>query len=405
MDVSKTDSELTTLPTRLARNPFWLAAWIIPLALILSVILFDISTTLPNGSIHGAALWGRDFVNVYTSGHLVWQGKFGILYDVDAYRAFQDQLFGPGRLKYHNYSYPPVSLLYTPLFALLPYYAALVVWLSSTGALFIWAARPYLKSVGLPAALAIFLPASIVNMWAGHYGFLIGALWLGAWNLLDRRPLAAGALIGAMIVKPHLAVLAPFMLAARGEWRAFAAAALTALGLIGLSALIFGPELWLTYLTTTAGTQAAMVNDVGTFFILMMPTVVPQLSILGAPLQLALILQAIVALVAVTAVLRSRHTDSQTFGLAGAVATFLVLPYAFSYDMTAANLACLIAMTVCFGQTGHPWQKTWLALAFTLPVTILTMSRLDIAIAPLILAGALYAMTRNGQPHDSTTQG
>ena len=405
MDVSKTDSELTTLPTRLARNPFWLAAWIIPLALILSVILFDVSTTLPNGSIHGAALWGRDFVNVYTSGHLVWQGKFGILYDVDAYRAFQDQLFGPGRLKYHNYSYPPVSLLYTPLFALLPYYAALGVWLSGTGALFVWAARPYLKSVGLPAALAIFLPASIVNMWAGHYGFLIGALWLGAWNLLDRRPLAAGALIGAMIVKPHLAVLAPIMLAARGEWRAFAAAALTALGLIGLSALIFGPGLWLTYLTTTAGTQAAMVNDVGTFFILMMPTVVPQLSILGAPLQLALVIQAIVALLAIAAVLRLRHADSQTFGLAGAVATFLVLPYAFSYDMTAANLACLIAMAACFGKTGHPWQKTWLALAFTLPVTILTMSRLDIAIAPLILAGALYAMTRNGQPHAGTTQG
>ena len=97
---------------------------------------FDIWTTRPNGSIHGAALWGRDFANVFTSGNLFWQGKLDILYSVEAYRAFQDELFGPDMLKYHNYSYPPVSLLYTPLFALLPYYVALVAWLVGTGSLF-----------------------------------------------------------------------------------------------------------------------------------------------------------------------------------------------------------------------------------------------------------------------------
>lgn len=388
-------------PRRLERNPVWLAAWIIPLALILSVILFDVSTTLPNGSIHGAALWGRDFVNVYTSGHLVRAGRYDILYDVDAYRAFQDQLFGAGRLKYHNYSYPPVSLLYTPLFAFLPYYAALALWLAGTGALFVWAARPYLKSVGLPAALAVLMPASIVNMWAGHYGFLIGAMWLGAWNLLERRPILAGALIGAMIVKPHLAALAPLMLAARGEWRAFAAAGLTAGALVGLSALVFGADLWVTYLSATAGTQAAMVNDVGTFFILMMPTVVPQLSILGFPLQIAIAVQAFVALAAVFAVIRARHLDHRSFGLAGALATFLVLPYAFSYDMTAANLACLVGMAGYLARSGNGMQKAWLAIAFTVPVTILTMSRLGIAIAPLLLAGALYALTNQRQARDN----
>ena len=384
------------------RNPFWLVAWVAPLALIFSVVQFDIWTTRPNGSIHGAALWGRDFANVFTSGNLFWQGKLDILYSVEAYRAFQDELFGPDMLKYHNYSYPPVSLLYTPLFALLPYYVALVVWLVGTGSLFIWAARPYLKSVGLPAAFAILLPASIVNIWAGHYGFLIGALWLGAWNLLDRRPMLAGALIGAMIVKPHLAILAAIMLAARGQWRPFAVAAATSIALVGLSALIFGPELWATYIKTTAGFQAAMVNDVGTFFILMMPTVVPQLSILGVPLQIAIPIQAVVAILTIVAVFRARHMDSRSYGLAGAIATFLVLPYGFSYDMTAANLACLIGMTTFFSRAGHYWQKAVLALAFTAPVTILAFSRMDIAITPILLAAALFALMRDGRAGANT---
>ena len=129
----------------------------------------------------GQALWGRDFVNVYSSGALALQGRLDILYDVEAYRAFQLGLFD-GELQHHNYSYPPVSLLYTWLFALLPYPAAWVAWLALTGAPFASAARPLLRGVGLPGWVALLAPASIINLWAGHYGFLIGALWLFAWR-------------------------------------------------------------------------------------------------------------------------------------------------------------------------------------------------------------------------------
>ncbi len=164
---------------------------------------------------------GRDFVNVYTSGALTLNHRLDILYDVDAYRAYQLGLFHQS-LHDHNYSYPPVTLLYTWVFALLPYPLALVAWLGGTGALFVRAARPYLARAGLSAWLALIAPASIVNLWAGHYGFLVGALWLAAWHHLPRRPVLAGVLIGLMVVKPHLAVLAPLVLLRRGEWRAIA---------------------------------------------------------------------------------------------------------------------------------------------------------------------------------------
>jgi hypothetical protein len=374
------------------RHPLWLLAWGVPLSLILSVILFDISTTNPNGSIHGVALWGRDFVNVYTSGHLAFQGKLDILYDVDAYRVFQNELFGAHKLQYHNYSYPPVTLLFTPLFALMPYYVALIVWLCGTGALFAWAARPFLRSVGVPIFLALLMPASLVNAWCGHYGFLIGALWLGAWNMMERRPVLAGAMIGAMVIKPHLAVLAPVMLAARGEWRAFFAATLTVIGLVAVSIIAFGPELWGTYLSNTAGTQAAMVDDVGTFFILMMPTIIPQLSLLGLPLFAAMLVQAVAAIATIVAIVRFRKIDVQSYALAGGLATFLILPYAFSYDMTVANLACLVGLARYCAKGGSTSQGLFLAIGFTVPVTVLTLSRLDAPVAPLFIAAALLCL-------------
>ncbi|HEY1310467.1 MAG TPA: glycosyltransferase family 87 protein, partial [Pseudolabrys sp.] len=55
------------------------------------------------------------------------------------------------------------------------------------------------------------------------------------------------ALFGTMIYKPHLAVLVPVALLAGRQWRAIVAAAVTAGALLGLSWLVFGPELWEHY--------------------------------------------------------------------------------------------------------------------------------------------------------------
>ena len=232
----------------------WRIFWALAGAMFAFVIARDVAQTRwSDGSIAGVALWGRDFVNVWTSGTLTLRHQLSILYDVDAYRAFQTGLLGDG-VKWHNYSYPPVTLLYTWLFALLPYPAALAVWLGGTGAFFARAARPYMREAGLPGWIAL------------------GGLWLSAFHLLPRRPAAAGALIGLMVVKPHLALLLPLVLLARREYRAFAAAAGTVVGLVALSVLLFGWQSWVTYLTGTARLQASMVGDVGTFFITMMPT-------------------------------------------------------------------------------------------------------------------------------------
>jgi hypothetical protein len=368
----------------------WQAFWICVMLFAVALFARDIANTNESLSIGGDALWGRDFVNVYTSGTLVLQGRLDLLYDPTAYQAFQDELFGGG-LRYHLFSYPPVALLYGWLFALLPYPLALLLWVAGTGALFVLAARPYLRDAGLPAWIAIAAPASLVNIWAGHYGFVIGALWLAAWHLLARRPVAAGILVGLMVVKPHLAVLMPIVLLWRREWTAFAAAAATVLALVGLSAALFGPELWLVYVTEVAAAHAAMVDDVGTFFLLLMPTLTPALAMLGVPILAATAVQAIVGIAAIVLLLRHMPRDDRRAGLATATATFLVLPYGFAYDMTVAGLAGLILLRESLGRRS-PAFTLLVALTAIVPLAVMYFNRAGVPGAPLLIAFQLSAL-------------
>lgn len=377
-----------------ASRRLWTVAWLAAFAFAALLFVQDAFTTVwlgPWPSIRGDAVWGRDFANLYTSGRLALEGKLAILYDIHAYRAYQDVLFDRA-LSAHNYSYPPPTLIYTWAFGLLPYPLALIAWLGLTGGAFAAAARPYLREAGLPARLALIAPATLLNVWAGHYGLLIGALWLGAFHLLPRRPVLAGILIGLMLVKPHLAILAPLILARRGEWGAFASAAATAAALAALSLILFGPELWRTYLGVTVGVQAGMVDDVGTLFLRMMPTIVPAVSAFGFP-GAAWTVQLLGAAAAVGALLLWMPEDSRSAGLAGGVATFLVLPYAFDYDMTVPGLAALLIFAR-IGREAESGPSFALLLAFLLPLTVHIFGLLHFPAPPLILAALLVLMLR-----------
>lgn len=371
----------------------WRAMWALAGVLATFILTRDLALTRwSDGSIAGVALWGRDFVNVWTSGAMALQHKLGALYDIDAYHAFQAGLLGDG-VKWHNYSYPPVTLLYTWVFALLPYPLALGAWLGCTGAFFAWAARPYLRDAKLPLWVAIAAPASLMNLWTGHYGFLIGGLWLAAFHYLPRRPVLSGVLIGAMVVKPHLAILLPLVLLWRREWRAFGAAAATVAALVGVSVLLFGTDLWVTYLTSTTRLQASMVGDVGTFFITMMPTLTPALATLGVPLGIAIAVQGAVALAAVALLLKRMPQDPRRAALASATATFLVLPYAFAYDMSVAGLGALILFRESLDETRGPAFRFAAGTAALLPIAILWFSALHWPLAPPLLAFQLVMLT------------
>jgi hypothetical protein len=399
-DISEVDRPAAASPERL-----WTLAWVFVFILVSLLFAQDILAThfTPWPSIRGAAIWGRDFANVYSSGRLVLEGRLDLIYDLKGYSAWQGAFF-QGALSDHNYSYPPPTLLYTWAFALLPYPVALLSWLILTGAAFAAAARPYLRDAGLPAWLALVAPATLLNVWAGHYGLLIGALWLGAFHLLPRRPILAGILIGLMLVKPHLAILAPLILARRGEWKAFAAAGATAAALVAVSALVFGPGLWRVWLGVTVGVQTAMVDDVGTYFLTMMPTIVPSVSSLGFPGAAAWAVQIVVGGGAIAYLLLRMPRDSRAAGLAGGVATFLVLPYAFNYDMTVPGLAALLLLAR-LRREPESGPSFVLLLAFLLPLIVQTFGLLHLPAPALILAALLAVMLRQARAEPALKPG
>ena len=187
-------------------------AWLLGSALVFVFLTRDIMLT-DGGIIDRSVVWGRDFVNVWTGGRLVLAGAFDTLYDPRAYAAFQRGLFGA--IDPHNYSYPPLSYPLAAALALLPYPVALAIWQIASAAFFAWAARPWWPLTRRWWWLAALTPAALVNIWAGHYGFIVGGLYLLGWRALDERPLRAGVYFGLMLIKPHLALLVPLALLLR----------------------------------------------------------------------------------------------------------------------------------------------------------------------------------------------
>ena len=342
------------------------------------------------GLIAGGAYWGRDFVNVWTGGHLIRAGDFATLYDVEAYQRFQQTLFAG--IAPHNYSYPPVSFPLAALFSPFSYPLALAVWLAGTGALFVHACRRWWPAEAGTPWLALLTPAALLNIWAGHYGFLIGALFLLGWQNLDRKPVNAGILFAFMLLKPHLAVLLPLVLLARGEWRAVASGAVTVALLLGSTTLMFGWESWQQFLFGVSATQSSMINAQDSFFGYMSTSTATAVLRWTELKPLAAAAQGAVALAAAALVFLAarRRVPTPQLALLTATCTFLALPYAFNYDMVVVMLGAVLAILA----SDRPWQRIAAVAAFLCPVFGMLAAYWGIPLIPLALGGLAWTQWR-----------
>lgn len=340
------------------------------------------------GRINDYLRLGRDFVNVWQGGQLAISGQASLIYDLEGYRhALWEALQVKG---IYAYSYPPHSLLLAAPFALLPYGASLLLWQVAGLAVFVAAARPYLRDAGLPWWFAAILPAGMINIWAAHYGFFIGAATLAGWRLLETRPRSAGAAFAAATLKPHLGVLIVPVLLIRRQWTAVVSAIAGVVFLAGLSVLLFGPQLWLTYVTQTLPFHARLIDEGSGEFLLMMPTTTVALRLIDVPRALADVAQLVTASYAVTLVIQAtrRGARLRDIGLLAGSAIFLVLPYAFIYDMTVHCLSVLVLAARIDARAVY--ARMLMALAFVVPLIQMPLAFAGFPLATLILAAALW---------------
>ncbi len=339
---------------------------------------------------------GSDFLRVWAASSLASQDRPALVYDVDALRQVEIGVVGVPFSYNVNWHYPPSFLwLMLPLSAL-NYFAALALWLFlPLGALLALLYGIYPDRLTIWLALASIATAQ--NLFYAQGAFMIAFLMGSGLLWLDRRPLLSGALFSLLVnYKPHLGLLLFVALGAGRRWRALGALLVTSATLFMVSAWALGPDTWLAFchdmLRARLEMGAAILWD-------RMPTVFAATRLLGGSERLAMTLQSLTSLGAAAGVYWTWRDGRYSLPVRGAVlalATLLVTPYAFNYDLTL--LLLLLAFLAREALDNHWGQPIGFVLVLVWLIPFLDFISAQLArihLVPLLLAALLiYLLTR-----------
>ena len=307
----------------------------------------------------------RDYANLWVAGRLALEGNVAAIFDVEAFRQESVRLMGarvPG-----NYSYPPHALFLAMPFAVLPYGWSFIAWTLAGAAFFMWAAREHCHKV-MPLFLVVLTPAALDNIRFGHYGFFVGGLFLLAFS----RRRIAGLAAAALTIKPHLGLMVAVQMLL--DRRALLVAIAGTIGLIVASLLAFGAAAWTSFFTETFTYQSGLIAPGSRGKLAhMMPTPLVGYGLAG---------HLVFASCAVLLLTRCFNVFT------AATATFLILPYAFHYDMTVVNLGFAILIFTSWDDLKLP-EKLATCLGFLAP----EFTTLGTWFVPPILLAGLYVQT------------
>ena len=334
-----------------------------------------------------------DFFGLWTFGRYLLSHEPASIYDGQGLLDFQVS-FGVQPGSDYPFHYPPWILLLLAPFAALSYPVALGAWLVLTFAAYVAALAPW-RWPWAVMGLLLTAPSTAVCAVVGQNEFATGALLLGGLHLLRVRPLLAGVLLGAMVVKPQLAVMVPFVLLFGRHWRAMAGAGLSFTVLTLMATLAFGPGIWGAWLDYMRG-HAAALSEGHQVLLEMMPTVTSAVLLLGGGTTAARLLQVAAVLAGLLAVWRVRTGDGPEASAAVTLATVLATPYAFHYDLPAATgalltvIAARMARASGFRHLEFPVLLACVLLPMILPARLGALA----AIVPTTFAVGLWLLCR-----------
>ncbi|GMM93364.1 glycosyltransferase family 87 protein [Qipengyuania sp. MTN3-11] len=339
---------------------------------------------------------GSDFLAFWGAGKAVLAGNPAAAYDIATQQAIQT---GTGSQGWFVFVNPPPFLFAVAPFGSLPYPLAWIAWTSITYALWAWAG---VRAFPRLWPLVLAYPGALVAATHGQNGLLTGALLVAAVTMLAAgRPIRAGAAIGALVIKPHLALLLPFWLAAGRRWSAFIAAGATLAGLLLASWLVFGGETISGYTESWAASGALMAAGGADFLIRMASWYAQLRHHLGEPTAIGG--ASVLALAMIGMALASwRHFDGdpRASGAAVLAATALAPPYLFNYDLPFLIVPTLWLVEQGLARGFRPYEKLALAgLWFAPYATRAAAFPLEMNLMPLA-AFALLALvwTRRALP-------
>lgn len=357
-----------------------------------------------------------DFVAYWSAGRLALNGAALAAYSPQAQYAAEVATVGHSFRDVLGWTYPPSFFLVMAPLAALPFTAACVVWNLATlvmqgGAIASITRKP------VTAVAAAAAPWVMLDMLGGQNGLFTAAL-LGAFLInLERRPMVSGVLLGLLAYKPQLCVLIPLVLAADSRWRVLAWAAASALAVTGLSCALFGFETLPAFIGSIghAAQTHLITNTVGAWSG-GLQSAYGLGRWLGAPSQIAWLLQAGVSLWVAVWLLRMWRSTAAFEIKAAALAAALPLftPYVFVYDLPVLSVAIAFlyrqksfdwfecaALTVALISVAafavHPYPAGLIACGILASVALRRASRAekasDLAATPIVQRCAQAAIT------------
>ncbi|QGZ60357.1 glycosyltransferase family 87 protein [Paraburkholderia acidisoli] len=290
--------------------------------------------------------------------------------------------------------YPPNFLLLLRPLALVPCSVSSLAFTALTTGVFVYLVRKILPMRA--ALLPIFAFSGMwLNMAQGQNACLTASFALGAFLLLEKRPVLAGVCIGMLSIKPHLAILFPVALACAGMWTAFAAAAVTVVLFTGLSVVVFGPEAFPAFLQgmhlARSGLESGALpwGRMASFF--------ATLRLVHVPVFYAYLGQACLAIVATVTVawVWRRSTDLALRATALIAGTFMISPYLYNYDSPWLGVALAFFTAKALRDGWLRWEREIICVAWIYaPFGDLSGDFLHANFVPLVYGAVLWMAVR-----------
>ena len=340
----------------------------------------------------------NDYFAFYSFSRFVHDYPAASIYDIHLLERLQLALRG----RFFPYLYDPGMLLLVWPLGYLPFAAGWLCWIGLGLAAYIAALGAGARD-RTAALAALVAPSTLWTTMCGQTALFGAGLLLGGFRLLPGRPVPAGILFGLLTYKPQLAVLVPVALAAASEWRCLLATCITAAVFMLASAAAFGCSAWSAWLLHLP----ALGHIVGRDMLVLCPlmaTVTSNLLVFGVPATGAHIVQLVVAIAACVAVWSCLRTGVTMLGAAAvAVATFLVTPYAFAYDMPLLTGAVIVIASEAHRRDeGFAfWEVMVLLAGFLLPFCVVIP--VFFRFSSLVVAALLWLIVRRVSAASGTT--
>lgn len=337
----------------------------------------------------GPGLKRVDFISFWGAARLALEGRPGDAYswplvDAELRRALGRPVGAP--LPFY---YPPIFLMLIKPLGALSYGRAFLLWVAATLGAYTLAAAAVLRRPGA-VMTALAAPGVLCCIFIGQNGLFTAAAMMAGLALLPRRPALAGVFLGLLAAKPHLAILLPFALALDRRWRALAACAATAAGLLAASTVVLGPHVLRAFVEGAEAGGSVFAAEGWTPWS-KVQTVYGVARNAGLAPSTALALHALGALIASAAVLTIwRRRDAAYAAKAAALAAgaLLVTPYVFIYDTPMLGAAAVFLLRDA-GERGAVTRSQAIVGACAYFGSLVFYADHDLPVTPLAAAGLL----------------